>query len=162
MKFEHLFKNIDIDSTIRVFKQEIKDEQKRRNRLINGKTEALFGFAHGGTDAKFAEFFASTAYNVHLIGDYTSDNSDLEGLQKLEDIIGLIVIELRKLDDKLAIPIIKEITVINKEIPSSSPQKKADMIMACLKKNVPYFIRYAREGSIYRRLSNKGFRFVEI
>jgi len=154
-------KNLDFDSTRYVFQQEFREEQRRRNRLINNKTEILFGFGHGGKDAMYAHFFASIAYNVHLIGDYTSSNTYLHGLQNLEDIIGLIVIEIRKVDAKLAIPIIKDITVINKAVPRSDPQKKADYIMACLKRNMPCFIRNAVEGSIYDRLK-KRFRFIEI
>ncbi len=155
-------KNLDFDSTRYVFQQEFREEQRRRNRLINNKTEILFGFGHGGKDAMYAHFFASIAYNVHLIGDYTSSNTYLHGLQNLEDIIGLIVIEIRKVDAKLANPIIKDITVINKAIPPSDPQKKADYIMACLKRNMPCFIKNAVNGQIYRRLLGKDFKFTEI
>lgn len=147
--------DLNFESNLRIFKSEIKDEQKRRNRIINERTENLLGFAHGGKDASFAHFFASMAYNIHLIGDYTSDNSDLYGLQNISDIIGLIVIEIRSLDNSQAKGIIKGITKINNQY--SNPQKKADILMAYLKAELPSFIKKAQNGSIYRRLQNKGF-----
>lgn len=147
--------DLNIETNIRIFKSEIKEEQKRRNRIINQQTETLFGFAHGGKDASFAHFFASMAYNIHLIGDYTSDNSDLDGLQNISNIIGLIVIKIRSLDNLQSKNIIKGITKINNQY--SDPQKKADALMAYLKAEMPDFIKKAQNGSIYRRLQSKGF-----
>lgn len=148
---------ISLNETIQQIKKELKDEQKRRNGLINKRTEDTFGFAHGGKDAKNARFFASFAYNVHLIGDYTSDNTDLEGLQKLEDIIGLIVIELREFDKVRSRDVIKGITSINRKY--VGPQKKADALLKYLKQEVPSFVKEAQNGSIYRRLGKRGFKF---
>ncbi|CCZ12691.1 unknown [Prevotella sp. CAG:1092] len=150
-------RRISLNDTIKQFKEEIKCEQKRRNRLINKETENTFGFGHGGKEAKFASFFASFAYNVHLIGDYTSDNTDLEGLQKLENIIGLIVKDLQKIDYVRARDIKKGITNINKRY--VGPQKKADVLLKYLKKEVPSFVKEAQNGYIYRRLGKKGFKF---
>ena len=150
-------RRISLNDTIKQFKEEIRGEQKRRNRLINEKTENTFGFGHGGKDAKNARFFASISYNVHLIGDYTSDNTDLEGLQNLKDIIGLIVIELRDFDKVRSREVIKGITNINKRY--VGPQKKADVLLKYLKKEVPSFVKEAQNGSIYRRLGKKGVKF---
>ena len=147
--------DLNTESNIRVFKAEIKEEQIKRNRIINERTESLFGFAHGGIDARYAHFFASMAYNIHLLGDYTSDNSDLDGLQDISTIIGLIVIEIRSLDNIQSKQIIKGITKINQQY--IDPQEKADMLMIYLKYELPKFIKKAQNGSIYRRLKNKGF-----
>ena len=40
--------DLDRDSTLRLFRSEMVAEQKRRNALLNRRTEELFGFAHGG------------------------------------------------------------------------------------------------------------------
>ncbi|NDV56565.1 hypothetical protein [Bacteroides sp. 519] len=147
--------DLNVESNLRIFKSEIKSEQIKRNRKINEETEKMFGFAHGGRDAAYARFFASIAYNVHLIGDYTSDNTDLDGLQSLNEIISSIIIELRNLDNIKCKNIIRGITQINNCY--SDSQKKADALMEYLKKNVPTFIKEAQNGSIKRRLSKHGF-----
>lgn len=149
--------NLNYDSNIRVFKSELIAEQKRRNRLINLKTESLFGFAHGGKDAQYAVFFASMAYNIHLVGDHMSDNTDFDGVQKLENVIGLIVISLKNFNLNGSKNVIKNITAINRKYQSST--LKADALMKLLKQEVPDVIKKAQDGSIKRRIENKGFRF---
>ena len=39
------------------------------------------------------------------------------------------------------------------------PQKKADVLLKYLKKEVPSFVKEAQNGSIYRRLGKKGVKF---
>lgn len=137
--------DLNIESNLRVFKSEFKDEQKRRNRLVNQKTEELFGFASGGRDAQYANFFASMAYNIHLIGDYLSDyNSDLDGLQDINEIIGLIIIDIQRMDKKRGKALQKGITNINKRY--SDPQKKADELMEYLKKKCQNLFYKRRMG----------------
>lgn len=153
--------DLNIESNLRVFKAEFKAEQKRRNQLVNQKTEELFGFASGGRDAQYANFFASMAYNIHLIGDYLSDyNTDLEGLQNIDDIIGLIIVDILRLDKKEGRPLQKGITKIKKKY--ADPQKKADKLMEYLKKEMPKFILKAEDGSISRRLEKRGFKCEKI
>lgn len=147
------------DSIIPLFKEDLKIEQKRRNRLINQKTEELLGFAHGGRDAVYARFFASTAYNIHLLGDYTSDNIDLEGVENIVVVIESIVKSIKDLDKRISIPLIKGIQDIAKTN-HFDVQKKADTLMAYLKKYMPLFILKAQEGSIARRLEKRGFLFT--
>lgn len=151
------------ETYLRIFKTELRNEQKRRNRQINQKTEMLFGFAHGGRDASYAHFFAAIAYDVHLLGDYMTDNRDLEGLPEFNSLIGLIITELRKLDNNVFkdLAIQAEINSINR-CSIVNTQKKADAIMKCLKRKVPLLIRKGQNGSIYRRLCNKGFIFMEV
>ncbi len=150
--------DLNIESNLRVFKSEIRDEQRRRNREINNRTETLFGFAHGGKDASYARFFAAMAYNVHILGDYTSDNTQLRGLQDLDALIGQIITELRNFDDVQSKLIIKELTTINRT--SVGKQLKADELLACLKRTVPQFLKTANNGAIYSRLVRKGFVFA--
>ena len=150
--------DLNFESNLRVFKSEIREEQRRRNREINNRTENLFGFAHGGKDASYARFFAAMAYNIHILGDYTSDNTQLRGLQDLNTLIGQIVTELRNFDDVQSKLIIKELTTINRT--SVDRQQKADELLACLKRDVPQFLKNANGGAVYARLVKKGYCFV--
>ncbi len=152
-------KKVSVTDTIIAFKKEIQQEQKRRNRQINSKTESLFGFPHGGRGAVYTRFFASMAYNVHLIGDYTSDNTDLEGLQNINDLIGMIVEELRHFDRNGSEQLVKDISFINKRF--VGPQKKADALLLYLKQAVPSLVRESQGGAVYRWLKNRGFEFAE-
>lgn len=149
--------DLDEEGTLRLFRAEMAAEQKRRNALLNRRTEDLFGFAHGGRDAACARFFASVAYNVHLLGDYTSDNRDLDGLQDLGGVVRSLSHALRDLDSEAAKPLVKSLDRISRGEPEL--QMRADALLALLKRQVPDFIRNAREGGIRRRLEAGGFAF---
>ena len=142
---------------IQHIKSDLVKEQKRRNKILNDKTEELFGFAHGGRDAAYARFFAAMAYNTHLLGDYESENTIFDGLCNLNDLIGMIVVEIRNLDNKTSKEIIRGMTQINNSVKNN--QQKADRLMAYLKTKLPNFISNAQDGSIKRRLEKRGFRF---
>lgn len=149
-------KDLNIESNIRVFKAKMRSEQARRNKLIIQKTEQVFGFAHGGTDRVYSHFLASMAYNVHILGDYTSDNTVLSGLYAFDKLIGQFVDELRKLDYAKSKDVVRGITRINSK--NIKVQEKADELMQYLKLRVPSFVKEARNGSFKRRLENRGFR----
>ena len=149
--------DLDRDSTLRLFRSEMVAEQKRRNALLNRRTEELFGFAHGGRDAASARFFASVAYNVHLVGDYTSDNRDLAGLQSLDRVVRSLCHALQDLDPVAAKPLVKALERVGREEPDL--QKRADALLALLKQQLPDFIRRAQGGAIRRRLEARGFAF---
>ncbi len=150
--------DLNVESNIRIFKSELIAEQRRRNKKINSETEKLFGFSHGGKDASYARFFAAIAYNVHILGDYTSDNTELTGLQPINALIGQIVIEIRNLDNIESKSLIKGITLINKKY--SNSQTKADVLLAYLKSRLPAFIKNANNGSLYRRLAKQNVKFI--
>lgn len=150
--------DLNIETNIRIFKSAILAEQKQRNRLIIQKTRDVFGFANGGTDDLYTHFFAAMAYNIHILGDYTSDNTILAGLYDFEKLIGSIVVELRKLDYIGSKQIIKDLTKINHK--NIDIQKKADEIMIFLKSVIPQFLYTARNGSIRRKLEAQGFEFI--
>lgn len=149
--------DLNIESNIRVFKAKMRSEQARRNRLIIQKTEQIFGLAHGGTERVYSHFLASMAYNVHILGDYTTDNTVLSGLYAFDKLIGQFVDELRKLDYVKSKDIVRGITRINSK--NIKKQEKADELMLYLKLHVPAFIKEARNGSFKRLLENRGFRF---
>lgn len=72
--------DLNIELNLRVFKAKILSEQKRRNKLITNKTQEVFGFEKGGRQGRiYTHFFAAMAYNIHILGDYTSDNIVLMG-----------------------------------------------------------------------------------
>ena len=149
--------DLNIESNIRIFKAEVLSEQKRRNRLIIKRTEDVFGFAHGGVDRIYSHFFSSMAYNIHILGDYmTGSNTVLEGLYDFNKLVGQIVKELRKLDDKNSKNLIKGISKINNK--NIGVQYKADELMGYLKRHVPYFIKHARNGNLERRLEGRGYQ----
>lgn len=98
------------------------------------------------------------AYNIHILGDYTSDNTVLDGLFGFDKLIGKIVVELRNLDYANSKQLVNGITKIkNKNI---DIQKKADLLMDYLKQEVPAFIKSACNGSLKRRIEGRGFKFI--
>lgn len=141
------------------FLNHLRKEQKRRNGLINRKTEILFGFASGGKDASYANFFASMAYDLHLLGDYTSkDNSDLDGLVEFNTLINGIISSMNQLDSKQGKNIVKAIKKANSN--NKNVQLRADDIMEVILDMLPQFIKNAQSGSIKRRLEKQGYKFV--
>lgn len=135
-------------------------EQKRRNRIINTRTEHLFGFASGGRDAKYANFFAAMAYDLHILGDYTSlDNSVLNGLVEFNTLINGIISSMNQLDSKQGKNIVKAIKEANSN--NKNVQLRADDIMEVILDMLPQFIKNAQSGSIKRRLEKQGYKFVK-
>lgn len=153
--------DLNIESNIRVFKAKIKSEQARRNRLIIQKTEQIFRLAQdddkGGTKSVYSHFLASMAYNVHILGDYTSDNKVLTGLYPFDKLVGQFVDELRRLDYSKSKDVVRGITQINHK--NIDDRYKADELMLYLKLHIPAFIKKARNGSFKRLLENRGFSF---
>lgn len=136
----------------------LRREQKSRNKKINTRTEALFGFASGGKDASFANFFAAMAYDLHLLGDYTSkDNSDLNGLVEFNTLISGLIKTINGLDQRQAKSIVRSINAANAT--KKDVQNRADDIMEVMQNELPEFIKNAQEGSIKRRLEKRGYKF---
>ena len=139
-------------------KEDFKKEQKRRNSEMNKRTENLFGFASGGKDAARANFFAAIVYDVHLLGDYTDDNRDFDGLVSFNRIIKDIVDRINRLNP--SDPKGKVIVANLHRIERNSRllrAEKAQLVIDYLSKNLPDFIMTVEDGSIYRRLQKKGY-----
>lgn len=142
------------------FLKTLRKEQKRRNGIINKKTETLFGFATGGKDASYANFFASMAYDLHILGDYTSkDNTDLNGLVEFNTLINGIISTINRLDSRQGKNIVKEIKRVNSS--KKDVQLRADDIMKIIQNKLPEFVKTAQEGSIKRRLEKRGYTFLK-
>lgn len=156
-------RDINPETLIRILKQELRSEQARRNREIIKETKEAFGFmdADGnfwGSYKIYTHFFASMAYNIHLLGDYMTDNTELDGLHDFNKLVGAIVVELRNLDYNNSTSIVKGITRINHS--SKGVQEKADELMLYLKNSVPKFIQTARNGNLRNILEGNGFYFA--
>lgn len=139
------------------FLETLRKEQKRRNGLINTRTEELFGFASGGRQAAYANFFAAMAYDLHLLGDYMTDNKDLKGLVELKTLMGGIITTINRLDAKEGKALVK---ALNSELKSEKgDQEKADALMAIIQEHLPVFIQKAQEGTMYRLIKKNGIKF---
>ena len=103
------------EEKVKEMQQDIIAEQKRRKSKTNAMTEDLFGFEHGGKDARIARVIVSIAYDTHLLGDYEPDNSDLEGLQDIGSVIGDIINNVRALDKEAGKELIEKIQTQSKE-----------------------------------------------
>jgi hypothetical protein len=153
--------DLNIESNIRILKSKLQSEQNKRNRLILKRTQEVFGLGNGGIEHKYTSFFASMAYNLHILGDYTSDNTSLDGLCGFDKLIGQFIVNLRDLDHNNSKIIIKEITKINNQ--NIDIQKKADLLMEYFKKTIPGFIQTACNGSLKRIIeARKNIIFVEL
>lgn len=126
-------------------------EQRMRNRIANAMTEDLFGLAHGGKEARLANALISIVYDVHIIGDYMTDNRNLRGLQEMGSVVGDLINALRRIDAEAAKPLVKELQTVSNaryEVTAgqalekiTAEQVKADAIMAVLKRLVPVFLK---------------------
>ena len=139
------------------FLKALRTEQKRRNGLVNARTEELFGLASGGKQATYANFLAAMAYDLHLLGDYMTDNKDLKGLVELRTLIGGIISNINRLDAKEGKVIVKG---LNAELKSEkNDQEKADAMMELMQLELPRFIRNAQGGQMYRLIKKQGIKF---
>ena len=143
------------DSIISVFKNELREEQKRRNGIMNRRAEDLLGFGHTGKEAERASFFAAIAYDVHLLGDYTPDNTDLKGLQDFEKIVDDIAKRITTIDSQYGGAIAKEIKRIARS--GGHVSNKAEKVLSYLSCTLPDFIINAQRGVLYKTLCQKGF-----
>lgn len=74
------------------------------------KTSDVFDFKG---ERELANIFSAIVYNLHILGDYMSDNRVLEGLEDFNNLVGQIVITFRNLDNIKSRELIKGITKIN-------------------------------------------------
>lgn len=148
------------DTMIRDFQADLVAEQKRRNSFANNYTENLFGFAHGGKEARVARVIISVVYDVHLLGDYEPDNIDLEGLQDIGSVVGDIINNINALDRRTGAQLVKQLQEISK-ISNCEVQDKAAALLSLLKEHFGVFLRTANNGTIEDHLNAQGFFFVD-
>lgn len=143
---------------VKRFRQALVYEQKMRNQVANALTEKTFGFAGGGKDAAFANAMISVIYDVHIIGDYTPDNSDMDGLMSFDSAVGDLIDAIRKLDAKAGNKLIKKIKKTSR-IAEMKGECKATAVLELLKKDFAPFLKSAQRGSLARRFKASGYSF---
>lgn len=148
------------DTKIQEFQTDLVAEQKRRNSFANNFTENLFGLAHGGKEARVARVIISVVYDVHLLGDYEPDNTDLDGLQDLGSVVGDIINNINALDKQNGSVLCKKLKEISQD-PNLGVQDKAASLMSLLKEKFRDFLRTAENGNIANHLNKQGFFFVD-
>ncbi len=141
------------------FKQTIANEQQRRNREANAMTEKLFGFASSGKDASYANAMISIVYDVHLLGDYTPDNKDFDGVQDFSSVVGDLINAIRKIDEAQGKALVKSIQTASKQ--QQPVQQKAVAMLEILRQEMPEFLQKAQGGSLKRRLAKQGIIFKD-
>ena len=147
------------EEMIQEFQADLIAEQKRRNGFANEYTENVFGFAHGGKEARVARVLISIAYDVHILGDYEPDNIDLDGLQDIGSVVGDIMNNLTALDNQQSSTLRKLLRKASQD-PKYEIQDKATVLLNLLKDNFCILLQNADGGNIAAHLKVKGFRFT--
>lgn len=148
------------EEMIQEFQADLIAEQKRRNGFANEYTENVFGFAHGGKEARFARVLISIAYDVHILGDYEPDNIDLDGLQDIGSVVGDIMNNLSALDNQQSSTLRKQLRKVSQD-PKYEIQDKATVLLNLLKDNFSILLQNADDGKIASHLKERGFRFTD-
>lgn len=148
------------EEMIHNFQADLVKEQKRRNSFANEYTENVFGFAHGGKEARIARVLISIAYDVHILGDYEPDNIDLDGLQDMGSVVGDIINNLTALDKNESKALCKQLRKVSQG-QEYDLQDKATVILDLLKDNFSFLLQNADVGEIAERLKARGFRFTD-
>lgn len=146
------------EEMIKEFQADLIAEQKKRNGRANEYTENVFGFAHGGKEARVARVLISIAYDVHILGDYEPDNKDLEGLQDLGSVVGDIINNLTALDKRQSSTLCKQLRKASQS-QEYELQYKASVLLNILKDNFSVVLQNADNGKIAAHLNARGFRF---
>ena len=148
------------DELIQEFQADLIAEQKRRNRFANEYTENVFGFAHGGKEARIARVLISIAYDVHILGDYEPDNTDLDGLQDIGSVVGDIINNLTALDNQQSSELRKQLRKVSQS-QEYELQDKASVLLKLLKENFSILLQNADGGKIATHLIARGFKFTD-
>ena len=148
------------EEMIQNFQADLIAEQKRRNRFANEYTENVFGLAHGGKDARIARVMISIAYDVHLLGDYEPDNTDLDGLQDIGSVVGDVINNLYALDKRQSSDLCKQLRMASLQ-QELDVQEKANRLLNLLKKEFRGILQLADNGRIADHLRARGFRFED-
>ena len=147
------------ETMIQSFQADLIAEQKRRNGFANHYTENVFGFEHGGKEARVARVLISIVYDVHLLGDYEPDNTDLDGLQDISSVVGDIINNINALDKSNGSVLCKQLKKISQS-QEYGVQEKASALLRLLKDNFGDFLKVAQDGNVAVHLNKHGFFFV--
>lgn len=105
-----------------------------------------------------ANAMVSVVYDVHILGDYTPDNSDREGLQSFASVVGDLINAVRRIDAQSSAALIKDIKVVANDTTLTIPER-SERLLAYLTTHFPEFLKKAQSGSLKRRIERRGIRF---
>lgn len=139
------------------FKDAVRKEQQRRNRITNAETERILGFGSTGHQASYANAFIAILYDVHLLGDYESGN--IEGLAPVYAIVAELSTSIRTIDFSRASGLTSQLRKLANG--KGNEREKAALVLHCLRDNLPRFIYEADDGRVNMRkhFENCGFQF---
>lgn len=139
------------------FKNAVRKEQQRRNRITNAETERILGFGSTGRQASYANAFIAILYDVHLLGDYESVN--IEGLAPVHVIVAELSNSIRTIDSSRASDLISQLRKLANGL--GNEREKAALVLMYLKDNLPKFIYEADDGRVNMRkhFEKRGFQF---
>lgn len=147
------------DTMIKSFQADLIAEQKRRNGFANHYTEDVFSLEHAGKEARVARVLISIVYDVHLLGDYEPDNTDLDGLQDISSVVGDLINNINALDKSNGSVLCKQLKKISQS-QEYGVQEKASALLRLLKDYFGDFLKVAQDGNVANHLSKHGFFFV--
>lgn len=150
----------DNPENVKLFQDALVYEQKLRNAKANEYTEQLFDLSSSGAEAKLANALVSIVYDTHILGDYTPDNTDLEGLQSFPSVVGDIINSIRKIDADLpaAKLLVKTIQTTANDQSLTVPDR-ATRLLSILSDSLPDVLASAHDGAIARRFAKQGITF---
>lgn len=121
------------------FRAKLIAEQAKRNRYIMEKTATLFNLSLSGQERAYVNALASIVSDVHLLGDYTTEN--IAPLPNLQSVINDIKTSLfeRMQGGEQAKKINKLIDNTTNKHPDS--KQRAQAVLSILQKELPTFIR---------------------
>lgn len=121
------------------FKAKLVTEQAKRNKAIMEKTAGVFNLSLSGQERAYANALASIVSDVHLLGDYTTENiAPLPNLQFVMNDLKTSLFE-RMQGGEQAKRINKLIDNTAVRYPDS--KQRAQAVLAILQKELPSFIR---------------------
>lgn len=130
--------------TTEAFKAKLVAEQSKRNRAILETTAALFHFKLSGQERGYANALASIVSDVHLLGDYTTENiAPLPNLQYVINDLKTALFE-RLQGGTEAKNINKQIDYTEKQYPDS--KVRAQAVLDILKAQLPTFLLKCNNG----------------
>lgn len=137
------------------FKAAVRKEQQRRNRLTNAATERVLGFGASGVQARYANAFVTILYDVHILGDY--ETADTDGLAPVAAIVAELTTSIRNIDQTRASALTNKLRQIgNAKEPEA---EKAAKVLQCLREDLPHFIYEADDGRVNMRRHFEQLRF---
>lgn len=140
--------------TIASFRAKLTAEQARRNQAIMEQTGILFHFGLSGQERAYANALASLVSDVHLLGDFTTENiAPLPNLQYVINDIKTTLLE-RLPGDGQARQINRQLDATRTQYPDT--KVRAQAVLDILKKELPRFLLTCNKGYFKRHFVRYG------